>query len=301
MKVGKLVEWALVGALTASCGRPGEEPPRTAAEPSATAAEEAGLGAMHSGAEAVAVAPLRSVEAALAGKHRAEGNRERDRFRHPAETLEFFGFKPSFTVLEYGPGRGWYTEVLAPAVAGKGKLLITSPDPQGPAGSGAAYGRRIRQLLDSSDEVYGEVETLIVDSSSPDLGLTESVDLALVIRGMHGMVNRGQLEAWLREIHAALKPGGTLGVVQHRAHAAATAAESSKLGYLPEPWVIEQVEAAGFELASKSELNANPRDSKEHAKGVWTLPPTLRLGETDKDKYLAIGESDRMTLRFTKK
>ena len=121
------------------------------------------------------------------------------------------------------------------------------------------------------------------------------------MRGLHGMVNGGTIDTWLKEFHDALKPKGTLGIEQHRAKADAVAEESSKQGYLPEKWVIEKIEAAGFKLAGKSEINANPKDTKDHPNGVWTLPPNLALGDTDRDKYVAIGESDRMTLKFTKK
>jgi predicted methyltransferase len=127
------------------------------------------------------------------------------------------------------------------------------------------------------------------------------VDLVILMRSLHGMQNGGTLATWPGEIHAALKPKGVLGIEQHRAKPDAVAADSSKQGYLPEAWVIEQVQAAGFKLAGKSEINANPKDTKDHPNGVWTLPPSLALGDTDREKYVAIGESDRMTLKFTKK
>ncbi len=243
-----------------------------------------------------------AIKAALAGKYREPGNADRDVQRHPVETLEFFGFKPTFTVLEYGPGEGWYTEVLAPALAKKGKLLITNMDPNGPADQRTTfYGERVKLLLERSPELYGKVETVIIDPKAPDLKLEGTVDLVILMRGMHGMQNGGTLETWLTEIHTALKPKGVLGIEQHRAKPDAVAADSSKQGYLPEAYVIEKVQAAGFKLAGKSEVNANPKDTKDHPKGVWTLPPSFALGDTDRDKYAAIGESDRMTLKFTKK
>jgi predicted methyltransferase len=243
-----------------------------------------------------------AIKAALGAKYREPGNPERDVHRHPAQTLEFFGFKPTFTVLEYGPGEGWYTEVLAPPLAKKGKLLITSPDPNGPADQRTTfYGERTKSFLERSPELYGKVEVVVIDPKAPDLKLDGTLDLALVIRGMHGMVNGGTLDTWLTELNAALKPKGVLGIVQHRAKPDAVAEVSSKQGYLPEKWVIEKVKAAGFKLAGKSEINANPKDTKDYPDGVWTLPPTYRLGDTDREKYAAIGESDRMTLKFTKK
>jgi len=243
-----------------------------------------------------------AIKAAAASKARKASNAERDKQRHPVETLEFFGFKPTMTVLEYGPGEGWYTELLAPAVAKKGKLLVTNGDPNGPADDrGTFYAQRVKLFLESAPELYGKVETVTVDGKAPKIeGKDGQVDLALVMRGLHGMVNSGKLDEWLAAVHASLKPNGVLGIEQHRANADAKPEESAKKGYLPEKWVIERVEAAGFKLAGKSEINANPKDTKDYPDGVWTLPPTLKLGDKDKEKYLAIGESDRMTLKFTK-
>jgi predicted methyltransferase len=242
-----------------------------------------------------------ALQAAVAGKHRQPGHADRDKYRHPIETLEFFGFRPTMTVLEYGPGEGWYTELLAPALAKKGKLIVTNSDASGPPDQRSTfYGQRLNAFLQTSPELYGKVQPIVVDSKAPKLGLTGTVDLVIVARAMHGMHNNGVLKSWLAEMHAALKPNGTLGIEQHRANPDANPDESSKKGYLPEKWVIEQVEAAGFKLRGKSEVNANPKDTKDYAEGVWSLPPTLRQGDKDRDKLVAIGESDRMTLKFAK-
>ena len=242
-----------------------------------------------------------ALTAVLASKHRGPRNVARDAHRHPAETLAFFGLTPRQTVLECGPGEGWYTEILAPIVAAQGKLIVTSTDPNGPADQRSTfYGHRFKLFLDKSPEVFGKAEIALLDGASPRLDLDGKVDLALVMRGLHGMQNNGKLDAWLAQIHKALKMGGTLGIEQHRAKAGAKVEETSKHGYLPEAWVIERVEAAGFKFAGKSEVNANPRDTKDYAEGVWTLPPTLTLKEVDRAKYEAIGESDRMTLKFSK-
>jgi predicted methyltransferase len=141
----------------------------------------------------------------------------------------------------------------------------------------------------------------VIDGKAPALKLDGQVDLVILFRGLHGMVNGGNLDAWLAEFHKALKPKGLLGIEQHRAKPDAKPEESAKQGYLPEAWVIQKIEAAGFKLAGKSEANANPKDTKDHPKGVWTLPPSFALGDTDHDKYAAIGESDRMTLKFVRK
>jgi predicted methyltransferase len=242
-----------------------------------------------------------ALTAALASPHRQPGNAERDASRHPVATLEFFGLRPNQTVLEYGPGEGWYTELLAPTLAAKGKLIVTSPDPAGSRDQRATlYGQRTKAFLAALPEVYGKVETVTIDPKAPKLPFENTLDSVLLIRGLHGMQNNGVLQAWLAEFHRALKPGGIIGVEQHRAKPDADPAVSSKQGYLPESFVIQQMELAGFKLVAKSEINANPKDTKDHPEGVWTLPPTLRLGDKDKEKYLAIGESDRMTLKFSK-
>jgi predicted methyltransferase len=242
-----------------------------------------------------------ALDAALKSPHRAPGNAARDKARHPRETLEFFGLKPTQTVLEYGPGEGWYTEILAPVLAAKGKLLVNSADPQGPADARSTlYAHRLQRFLGKSPELFGKVEPIIVDPKDPKLDHEGQVDLVILARELHGMVNDGSLAHWLGEFQRALKPGGVLGIEQHRAKADANPEESAKKGYLPEKWVIQQIEAAGFKLAAKSEINANPKDTKDYEQGVWTLPPSFRLGDKDHDKYAAIGESDRMTLRFVK-
>ena len=260
---------------------------------------------MHAEAKALAskvyASPKAALDAVVAAKHRKPSNAARDAFRHPKETLTFFGFKPTMTVLEYGPGEGWYTELLAPALAAKGKLIVTATDPKGPADQRSTlYGQRLQSFLDTSPEAYGKVERVMLADNKPALNLKGTVDLALVFRGMHGWTRQGLTSAWLTEIHEALKPNGVLGVVQHRAKPEAKGEEGFKTGYLPEAWVIAQVEAAGFKLAGKSEVNANPKDTKDYPEGVWTLPPSFELKDKDHDKYAAIGESDRMTLKFVK-
>jgi predicted methyltransferase len=242
-----------------------------------------------------------ALTAALASKHRKPGNAERDANRHPIETLEFFGLRPSSVVLESGPGEGWYTELLAPTLAKKGKLYVTMTNPNGPKEERSTfYGERTKLFLERLPEAYGKVETLIVDGKAPQLGLENKLDLVILMRGAHGMYNNKTLGLWLAEYHRALKPNGLLGIEQHRAAPTANPDDTSKHGYLPEPWLIQQVEAAGFKLVAKSEINANPKDTRDHPEGVWALPPTLRNGDKDRAKYVAIGESDRMTLKFQK-
>jgi predicted methyltransferase len=260
---------------------------------------------MHAAAKALAGRNFASGKAAIVevakGKHRKPGDSERDKYRHPVETLDFFGFKPTMTVLDIGPGEGWYTELLAPALAKGGKYIATTPDPNGPPDQrGTFYGQRFKSFLERSPELYGKVETIVVDAKAPKLAKDGLLDMVLIMRGVHGMKNSATFEPWLTEIHRALKPGGVLGIEEHRAAPDADPSESAKKCYVPEKWVIERVEAAGFKLAGKSEINANPKDTKDYPEGVWTLPPTFRLGDKDRAKYAAIGESDRMTLKFVK-
>lgn len=242
-----------------------------------------------------------ALTAAMASPHRKPGSSARDGQRHPQETLEAFGIKPNQTVLEYGPGEGWFTELLAPALAKNGKLLVTMTDANGPKDQRSTlYGLRTKYFLERLPEVYGKVEAVTVDAKAPKLALDGKLDAVLLSRGAHGMYNNKVLAAWLGEFHRALKPKGVLGIEQHRAAPGKSPDETSKHGYLTEAFVIEQVEAAGFKLAAKSEINANPKDTRDYPEGVWSLPPTLREGDKNRDKYLAIGESDRMTLKFVK-
>jgi predicted methyltransferase len=242
-----------------------------------------------------------ALTAALKSPHREPDSAARDAQRHPLETLEFLGIRPNQHVLEYGPGEGWYTELLSPALAKNGKLYVTTADPNGAKTERSTlYGVRTKYFLDKAPEVYGGVERVVIDPKNPKLGLDGKLDAVLVFRGLHGMHNNKLLGAWLAEFHRALKPNGILGIEQHRAAAGQNVDEASKRGYLPEAYVVEQIQAAGFKLAGKSEINANPKDTKDHPEGVWSLPPTLREGDKNRDKYLAIGESDRMTLKFVK-
>ena len=206
------------------------------------------------------------------------------------------------TVIDFSPGDGWYTELLAPATAKKGKYVGTSGDAHGDESApGTLRAQKWEGFLKTSPELYGKVETVTTDGKNPALpGMDGKADMVIVMRGLHGMVNQGTLDGWLAAFHTSLKNGGILGIEEHRAPADANPTDSSKKGYLPEKFVIEKIEAAGFKLAGKSEINANKADTKDYPDGVWTLPPTLEKGETDKAKYTAIGESDRMTLKFTK-
>ncbi len=242
-----------------------------------------------------------ALSALIASPHRKPSNVARDAFRHPLETLQFFGIAPTSHVVEMGVGRGWYTEILAPMVSRNGQFTGGTYNAEGPADSmRTVYGMRQNAFFGSSKELYGNVKTFDLGTDELVIGEPESADVVLAIREMHNWQRGDSLEAKLKAIATVLKPGGTFGVVQHRAKADAKADESAEQGYLPEAWVISKVEAAGLRLVAKSEINANDKDTKDYEDGVWTLPPALAKGETDRARYEAIGESDRMTLRFEK-
>jgi predicted methyltransferase len=241
-------------------------------------------------------------DVALKGEQRSETNRARDVYRHPRETLEFFGLRNDMHVVEISPGGGWYTEILAPLLKDKGALYAAHANLNPPH----PYYRRslgkYLQKLGDNDDIYGEVVvTQLQPPLSADMGPAGKADLVLTFRNVHNWMNAGNDQAILAAAHKALKPGGVLGIVEHRAKPGTSIEDMIKSGYVTQDHVIKLAEAAGFKLADKSELNANPKDSAKHPKGVWTLPPRLRLGDENRDKYLAIGESDRMTLKFVKR
>jgi predicted methyltransferase len=246
--------------------------------------------------------PEAALAAILKSPHRTPGNADRDVYRHPKETLLFFGIRQDMEVFEYGQGGGWYTEILAPLLAREGTLYLTGYDAES-TDPRQRFGVRATELFfGAPGNLYEHVETITQKDldGPPVLGEPESLDLVLVIRMMHNVHRFGMWDAILPATHKALRPGGVLGVVQHRADPSANPDESAKQGYLPEKWLVERIEGYGFALEASSEINANPKDTKDYEKGVWTLPPTLELGEQDRAKYEAIGESDRSTLKFVK-
>ena len=241
-----------------------------------------------------------ALDAALANHHRSDANRARDAFRHPKETLQFFGLRDDMVVLELWPGGGWYTEVLAPVLKDRGQLIAAHLD-----ASASAYAKRSRTAFDEKlakdPDMYGKVQVVVLQPPARiELGPANSVDMVLTFRNLHNWMQSGQLEAVLVASHRVLKHGGTFGIVEHRAKADADDATVAKSGYVREQYAIQMAERAGFQFVGKSEINANPRDTKDHPEGVWSLPPTYRLGDLDRAKYQAIGESDRMTLKFIK-
>lgn len=233
---------------------------------------------------------------AVADPRRSEPNRARDRYRHPAETLAFFGIRPEMTVVEIWPGAGWYAEILAPLLRDKG-VYIAATQPPG------RYRELTEKLFAGDPARFDKARVTILDPGKPsEIAPPGSADAVLTFRNVHNLLMMGDAAAAqaFADFHKALKPGGVLGVVDHRLPEDRDSALERTSGYVKRSTVVRLAEAAGFRLAAESEVNANPKDGADWPKGVWTLPPVFRLGETDRAKYLAIGESDRMTLKFVK-
>ena len=242
-----------------------------------------------------------AIEAALAGVHRSATNRARDRQQHPLDTLLFFGIKPTMTVVEVWPGAGaWYTEVLAPLLS-NGQLNVAMPA----AAPGNEYLVGLRKdfhdKLAAHPEVYGKVRVSQLGKDHFEIATPGSADLVLTFGNLHNWMELGMAPEAIAAIHAVLKPGGVFGIVEHRADPAKPVDARAMNGYVNETHAIQLIEAAGFELLERSEINANPRDTKDYEQGVWALPPSYRAGNRDRAKYEAIGESDRFTVKFRKR
>ncbi len=258
-------------------------------------------------ADATPPAVVKSLKAAINGPQRTPAFKKRDHARHPLQTLEFFGIRPDMTVIEVLPARGWYTEILAPFLREHGKLIEAST----PTNSDNAFlrhmARAYHRKLQSDPKVYGKVR---IEPFAPPqymaLGAPHSADMVLTFRNMHdlvyanvhGAVTDRIMQRFFHSAYQVLKPGGVLGIVAHRADPEAPVAKSHLQGRLPQAYVIDQAEKAGFRLAGTSEINANPRDPRNMP--VWVLPPTLSRGDKDRLHYEHIGEADNMTLRFVK-
>ena len=245
------------------------------------------------------------LDQALAGSWRSDTNKARDKYRHPKETLGFFGLKSGQTVIEITPGGGWYTEILAPLFKGQGKLVaaVVAPDTAINDGTKKYLTRtngELRAKLAGDAEHFGDVEVREFATKGGSLGPDNSADVVVTFRNVHNFLMWDADQALFQSIFKVLKPGGVLGITDHRAAPGSDIAKIKETGYIPEDYVIQLATQAGFKLDARSEINANAKDTKDYEGGVWTLPPTLSQKDKDKDKYLAIGESDRMTLRFVK-
>jgi predicted methyltransferase len=242
-------------------------------------------------------APHRTaLERAIKAPTRTPANVARDRYRNPAATLAFFGVKPTDTVVEIFPGRGWYSEILVPYLTRGGGTYYAAAPTRGLEG--------FRTFAGTNAQLYGAARTAVFPvRASGEQGVPAgSADVVLTFRNVHNwaMGDEPYAELAFKQMFDMLKPGGTLGIVDHRLPERADSAREKTSGYLKTSTVRRLAEQAGFRFAGSSEVNANPRDTADHPEGVWTLPPTLRLGDKDRAKYSVIGESDRMTLKFVK-
>jgi len=235
------------------------------------------------------------LERAISSEERDPKNAARDSSRHPLETLSFFGIKSDMAIVELSPGGGWYTEILANFLHEPGKLIAAHFDPN----SERAYYKRSRANFEkkmSTNSMFDTVEIVAINSN---LAEPNSVDAVLTFRNLHNWLG-SDMDLIFSNSYKALRPGGIFGVVEHRAKPGTSIEAMKKSGYVSEEHAIEIAEKHGFKLVAKSEINANPKDSTNYPGGVWTLPPNLRLKDVDREKYLEIGESDRMTLLFKK-
>jgi len=241
-----------------------------------------------------------TLQAVVAGSQRSEAHKARDVYRHPVQTLKFFSIEPDMRVVELNPGGGWYTEILAPYLHDRGQLFEAVP----PADAASAFLKRMRasfeKKLAAAPAIYGNVK--LVDFAPPErvkLGPDESADMVLTFRNLHNWEHEGSLKAVFKAAYDVLKPGGVFGVVAHRAKPGSDPEVSAvKLHRMPEAYVRQLGESVGFKLAATSEVNANPKD--DHTLNVHMLPPSLEGPAANHDKMRAIGESDRMTLKFVK-
>lgn len=245
-------------------------------------------------------ATANALDLTLAGSQRTAADRSLDPYRHPKETLLFFGIRPQMRVLEIWPQWGWYTRVIAPLVRGKGGYVaaVVAPDP----GSRFLHERlaNYHRLLASRPDLYGAVKVVTFPLDGSDAVPPGSVNMALSFGGLHDWMALGSAQQALVTIFRALAPGGVFGVVDNRADPSLPQDPRAKNGYVRQDYAIRMIEAAGFRLVAASEVNANPKDTKNYPTGAWALPPDYRTGNIDRAKYAAIGESDRFTLKFVK-
>ena len=240
-------------------------------------------------------------EARLGAAHRTPGNVARDKHRHPAEVLAFFGVREDSTVVEILPGSGgYYLEILAPYLQARGLYVAANRDELA-APQYLADHQKLLTRLKADPALYGKVLVTKFNAGKHPIAPPGSADFVLTFRNLHNWVERKEIDGALQAFHKALKPGGVLGVVDHRGRNDISQDMQMKSGYVRQDYAVAIIEKAGFKLAGTSEVNANPKDTKDHPEGVWTLPPSYRLKDLDRSKYTAIGESDRFTLKFLKR
>ena len=293
-----VIALAACGQQTADTDMP--EAPEPPAETSQSETTE--------GAEAPAMAEDYTVQTAMEGSWRTADEKARDQYRHPAETLEFFGIEGDDTVVEIWPGGGWYTNILAPWLnANGGQLIAATYNPERSERTAEVVADFKANYAENTD-TFGTIEYVVYDADAEPMGEPESADAVLTFRNIHNWMNGDHADKFFNEAYRVLKPGGVLGVVEHRLPSSMEQDPSAPSGYVHEDYVKALAEAAGFEFEAASEINANPADTADHPFGVWTLPPVSRTTDRDGNtpegfeaaQYLEIGESDRMTLKFVK-
>lgn len=244
------------------------------------------------------------LRAALADSRRTPANAMRDPARHPYETLSFFGITPAMTVVEIWPGGGWYTEILAPYLKADGRLIAAGDDPASASEGERKSAQRMVAKYAANPELFGKVTVSVFSPpSNVTIAPAGTVDMVLTFRNVHNWIadldDKGLKNAFAA-IYASLKPGGVFGVVEHRLPESRPQDKTASTGYVHSSFVIRMAEGVGFKLAAQSEINANPKDTADHPNGVWALPPSYANKDKDRAAYAAIGESDRMTLKFVK-
>lgn len=286
--------------FTAACGGETPDTEQAATPPAAEAPAPA--------AESEATSASMTLEQTANGAWRSESNIARNEFRNPVETLEFFGVEPTDTVIEIWPGGGWYTEVIAPFLKGEGTYIAAGPDPAASDYAQRAYDNFSGRFM-ADAETFGDVEFVAISrDTGPLMADGECADVVLTFRNIHNWMSGQYADKMFSDMFDALCPGGTLGVVEHRLNSADTQAPGAPSGYVHEDYARQLAEDAGFIFEEASEINANPLDTKDHPGGVWNLPPNLRSTDANREEienydasvFEAIGESDRMTLRFRK-
>ncbi len=252
-------------------------------------------------AQAPAPAPeLAMLQALLPAAHRSPANVVRDPYRHPAETLAFFGVRADSKVVEITPGSaGYYMEILAPWLRHRGLYVAASRDPSEPPQYIADH-QKLLARLKAEPQLYDQVRVVPFKSDWHEIAAPGSMDMVLTFRNLHNWIERREIEGVLKVFHRALKRGGVLGVVDHRGRTDLPQEAQLASGYVREDYAIALIERAGVRLAERAEINANPRDTKDYPEGVWSLPPTYRMKDVDRTRFAAIGESDRFTLKFIK-
>ena len=238
--------------------------------------------------------------AAVNSDFRSAADRARDPYRHPLQTLTFFGIKPTMTVVELWPFGGWYTAILAPYLHDHGTLYAAAMDPDSTSAEDKRSNSELAALLAAHPSVYGKVQVTVLAPHKMQIAPDGTADMVVTFRNIHNWVWAGMEKDVLAAAYRALKPGGILGVVEHRNNDPQFIPKTPGVGYVGEQYAIELIQSAGFRLVGQSNVNRNPKDTKDYPNNVWSLPPTYADGDKDRAKYAAIGESDRFTLKFIK-